>query len=278
MTLALPRWPVAVVLGLALAAAAPAAPAPSGAPDKKAETPAEKINKALDQTGDFILEGTPLPEALEKLAEQAKVNIVIDRFTLLNQLGIDLVNMPGNLPAVNLKLTGVKTRTALRSVLSQYNLGYAVLGDMVLVTTEDMAIHRQLKQRVSLDLDKVPAATALKQLARDTGTNVLLDARVGKEAQAPVTLQVDDVPLDTSVKLVAEMAGLKTVRIGNVLFVTTKAIAQEMRQDPDLQGGQPVGPLSEQQLEMQLQQRELKMLLQQVQPQVVPLPPPLPKD
>jgi hypothetical protein len=278
MTLALPRWPVAVVLGLALAAAAPAAPAPSGAPDKKAETPAEKINKALDQTGDFTLEGTPLPEALEKLAEQAKVNIVVDRFTLLNQLGIDLVNMPGNLPPVNLKLTGVKTRTALRSVLSQYNLSYAVVGDMVLVTTEDMATHRQLKQRVSLDLDKVPAATALKQLARDTGTNVLLDARVGKEAQAPVTLQVDDVPLDTSVKLVAEMAGLKTVRIGNVLFVTTKAIAQEMRQDPDLQGGQPVGPLSEQQLEMQLQQRELRMLLQQVQPQVVPVPPPLPKD
>jgi hypothetical protein len=45
---------------------------------------------------------------------------------------------------------------------------------------------------------------------------------------------MEDVPLETAVRLVAEMAGLKPVKVGNVLFVTTKTLANEMRNDPDL--------------------------------------------
>jgi hypothetical protein len=92
-----------------------------------------------------------------------------------------------------------------------------------------------MRQRVSVDLDRVELAGALSKLARDTATNVLLDSRfAGKEGKAEVTLQIEDVPLETAVRLISEMAGLKPVRIGNVLFVTTKARAAEMRADPDL--------------------------------------------
>src|SRR5262249_2023277 len=147
---------------------------------------------------------------------------------------------------VNLKLTGVKTRTALRTLLAQYNLGFAVLGDTVVVTTEDLALQRQMRQRVTVDADKVTMAQALKQLSRDTGTNLLLDSSVTKEAQVQVSLQLEDVPLETAVRLLSAMAGLKTVRIGNVMFVTNKETADEMRQDPDLvpppPTPQPVNP------------------------------------
>jgi len=221
------------VLALALTVSA-AGPANSTDP-KKAESPAEKINKALDQTGDFALENLTLESAISRIAENGKVNIVIDRFTLTNQLGID----PNSIP-INLKLTGVKTRTALRTVLTTHNLGFAILGDTVLVTQEDIAIQRQLKQRVNLDLDKTPAAQALKQLGKETGTNLLVDSRVAKESQVPVTLQVDDVPLDTAVRLIAEMSSLKAVKVGNVMFITNKATAAELRQDEG--GGGAVGP------------------------------------
>jgi hypothetical protein len=104
----------------------------------------------------------------------------------------------------------------------------------VLISTEDMVVYRQLKQKVTLDLDKQQFGGALKQLGRETGVNVVVDARVKKESESPVTLQLEDVPLESAIRLMSEMAGLKPVRVGNVLFVTTKASAQEMRAEADL--------------------------------------------
>ncbi len=197
-------------------------------------SPAEKIKKQLDQTTTLEIAEQPLNLALNQIREQTKINFVIDRFTI-QQMGMD----PEQLP-VSAKLKDVKVRSALRSVLSPYNLGYAIIGDTVLVSTDDMVMLRQMKQRVSIDLDKVDLAAALKKLSRETATNLMLDARVGKEAKAEVSLQLEDVPLETAVRLVAEMGGLKPVKVGNVLFVTTKALATDMRNDPDL--SQPVVP------------------------------------
>jgi hypothetical protein len=45
---------------------------------------------------------------------------------------------------------------------------------------------------------------------------------------------MEDVPLETAVRLMAETAGLKPVKVGNVFLVTTKAIANELRNDPEL--------------------------------------------
>jgi hypothetical protein len=208
----------------------------AAAPDAKETpaSPAEKIKKLLDQTTSLEITEQPLNLALNQIREQTKINFVIDRFTI-QQMGMD----PEQLP-VSAKLKDVKVRSALRSVLSPYNLGYAIIGDTVLVSTDDMVMLRQMKQRVSIDLDKVDLAAALKKLSRETATNLMLDARVGKEAKAEVSLQLEDVPLETAVRLVAEMGGLKPVKVGNVLFVTTKALATDMRNDPDL--SQPVVP------------------------------------
>jgi type II secretory pathway component HofQ len=93
---------------------------------------------------------------------------------------------------------------------------------------------KQMKQRVSVDLDHEQMGKALARLAKETATNLVVDPRVLKDAQTPVTLPLDDVPLETAVRLIAEMAGLKPVRVGNVLFVTTKANANEMKADADL--------------------------------------------
>jgi len=233
MSLTLHRWSLLTVAALFVATTVWAAPAVPTSGDKKGESPAEKVRKALDEVTDVTLEQLPLEQALQQLGEKAKINFVIDRFTFQN-MGFDLNSME-----VNTKLSGVKLRSALRTILSQHNMGYAILGDTVLVTTEDMAIHRQMRQRVSVDVDKMTMAQALKQLSRETGSNLMLDSRLTKEAQTPVTLQIDDVPLDTAVKLLAHMSGLRTVRVGNVMFVTTKETADEMRQDADLVNPNP---------------------------------------
>jgi len=205
-----------------------AAPAPADEKARPADS-ADKIRKELDHAVTLDVDQQPLALAINQVQELTRINFVLDRLTL-TQNGID----PDQL-TVTLKLKNVKARSALRSLLTPYNLNYAILGDTVLVSTDDVAMLRQVRQRVSIDLDKMELSKALKRLARETGTNLVVDPRVGKDAQTPVTLQMDDVPLETAVRLMAEMVNLKPVRVGNTLFVTSKTNAAELRNDPDLQ-------------------------------------------
>ena len=205
-----------------------AAPAPDDA-KARSRPPADKIRKELERIINLDVDQQPLALAVAQVHELTKINFVLDRVTLA-QSGID----PDQL-TVTLKLKDVKARSALRSLLTPYNLNFAILGDSVLVSTDEVAMLRQVRQRVSLDLEKMELSKALRQLARETGTNLILDTRVAKDAQSPVTLQMEDVPLETAVRLMAEMVNLKPVRVGNTLFVTSKTNANELRNDPDLQ-------------------------------------------
>ena len=225
-------WAVAPVL----LSAAPAAPDK----DDKSVSPVEKLHKNLDKTISIKIEKQPLNLALDMLHAKSNVNFVLDGLTIQQQLGFT-PDMPPT--PVDVDLKDVKVRTALRTILAPYGLSYAPIGDTVVVTTEDVAMVRQMRQRVNVDLNRVELARALRQLARDTAANVIVDTRAEKDAQAQVTMQLEDVPLETAVRLLSEMAGLKPVRVGNVLFVTKKEIANELRNDPDLvqpaQPGQP---------------------------------------
>jgi len=229
-------------------ALAPIAPAAS---DKDTPvSPVEKLRKDLDKPITIKIAKQSLSAAVEMLHKQTKINFVLDT-PIIQQLGFTPDQPPS---PVDVDLKDVKVRTALRSILSPYNLSFAPIGDTVIITTDEMAMFRQMRQRVSVDLDKTPFADALKQISRQTGVNLLLDARVEKDAAAKVSLQMEDVPLETAVRLLAEMTGLKPVKVGNVLFVTSKANANEMRNDPDIaQPNQNLINQQQQLLQMQLQ-------------------------
>jgi hypothetical protein len=215
----------AALVLVAIPAALLAAPA---ADPKKVESPAEKVCKALDQKIDVEITDQTLDNAINQLKEQTKVNIVLDAQSLA-MMGL----APGNMQ-INVKQQGIKGRQALRAVLNQVHLSYAIIGDSVIVTTEEMAMHRQFKQKITVDLDKVVLETALKNLAKESAIQLLIDKKVNKEAQAQVSLQLEDVPFDTVVRLLCEDAGLKPVRLGNVLYVTSKENAKELRSEPEL--------------------------------------------
>jgi len=196
----------------------------------KPESQAQIIHRALEQPVSVEFANSALQDAFAKLTDQTKLNFVLDRGSM-QQLGI----VPEQ-SLVTIKLDKMSLRVGLRRLLGQYNLGYAVIGDMVLITTEDMAIHRQMRQRINLDLDGVPLEEALADLAKWTVTNLVLDGHVIKEAKIPVTLKLQDVPLEVAVRLMANQAGLRPVRTGNVLYVTTKANAAELKGDGDVPG------------------------------------------
>jgi hypothetical protein len=222
-------------LALALAPALlPAAPAPTGK-DKAASSPAEKVRQALDAPITLKVEQQSLKAVVDKLKEQGKISIVLEEAAIRFGLG-------GGGPVVDADWKDVKLKSALQTILDPFGLTYVVVGDTVVVTIEDVAVARQMKQRVNVECDKVEFGQALRQLSRETGANLVLDSRIEKEAKAPVSLELEDVPLETAVRLLSEMAGLKPVRIGNVLFITDKKNAAELRADPDLAPPGPVVP------------------------------------
>lgn len=219
----------ALVWVLVPALAVLAAPAST---DKPQQNPTEKARKALEKPVDLEFDNQSLESVLQSLSNDAKVKIAIDSA------------LPGYAELqVTAKLRDVSLRTGLRSILNRYCLTFIVSDGEVLITTEELAVRRQMRQPVNLDLEDVPLATALKQLSRSTGTNLVLDPRAPKEAKAaPVTLQLEDVPLETAVRLMAEVAGLKSARVGNVLFITTEARADKLKSEGD--GLLPPSPMA----------------------------------
>lgn len=209
----------------------------SGEPVVKEPTPAEKIRKVLDQPLTLDFTGSLL-EAVQHLKEKSRINFVLD-LTALQQVGIGMEDntMP---PTVHLKGDrNGKLRTSLQRTLNGYNLSYVILEDSVLITTDELGLQRQLRQRVSVNVTDSPLSGALKELARTTGINLLVDPRLGKEVDVKVTLELDNAMVETAVRLLAEISNLKAVRVGNVLFVTNESRADKLRREEAPPGGTP---------------------------------------
>ncbi|VTU02309.1 hypothetical protein : [Gemmataceae bacterium] len=228
------RWMMTAVL-FAATAAAQAAPVPA-APAKAAD-PMSAVRKALDEVGDMNYEGRTLLDVVTDLKEKSKLNIVLD--SSLGNFGLDV-----NQPVINVNLKQVKLKDGLKKVLEPYNLKFGTTRDGVYISTEDGVTTRQLRQRVSVDCDGTDFGTAIKQLAADSGANVVVDPRLGEKTKKAVTLKLEDVPLETAVRLLAEVADLRAVRMANVLFVTTHDKAKVLREDGDgPTGSTPANPV-----------------------------------
>lgn len=187
--------------------------------------PAERIRQLLDQPLTLDYNGVSLQEVTQHLREKTRVNWVLDQFAV-HQVGLG--------PDVPLVVTlksdrSGKLRTAVQRMLNAYNLTFVILEDSVLITTEEIALSRQMRQRVSVSYTNTPVNTALKDLARDTAINLIFDPRLGREADAKVSLQLEGAGLESTVRILAEMANLKSVRMGNVLFITNEVRADKLR-------------------------------------------------
>jgi hypothetical protein len=205
------------------------------------ETAAEQLRKALDQVRDLEIHDQPLDAAVNHLREQTGINFVIDR------AAVPPTPLAANLPGAGVnpsppasyahlriqgQFHGQPLRAALMKLLRKHDLTHVLVGDTVLITTSSKAADRQLGQTVSVNVPTEPFRDELKRLARQTGANLVLDPRMSKEGQTRVTLRLDEVPLDTAVELLADQAGLRAVRLNNVLYVTSEERAAKLRKPP----------------------------------------------
>lgn len=197
------------------------------------ESKAEKVRKALEQNMVIDFTGNNINDVLNHLKSKTHVNFVLDIYASAGGFPPIDDGMGGIVnPMIHLKSErNGKVKHTLQRFLTPYNLTFVILDDAVLITSEELGLYRQMRQRISVDVKDQPLSTALKDLARTTGINMLLDPRVAKDAQSKVSLQLDDATLETAVKLLAEMGDLKAVRMGNVLFVTSEARAEKIRRE-----------------------------------------------
>jgi hypothetical protein len=135
--------------------------------------------------------------------------------------------------------------TAVRLLANQADLKMVLLDNCLYVTTADHAGSLQpetppvtpglnpgaaapLQKTVSLKLEGTPLQKVLQDLGRETGVKVVLDPQVGRAAQTAITLDLEGVTVDTALRLVTEMAELKPIAVGNVMFVTTHGKADKL--------------------------------------------------
>ncbi len=210
----------------------------------RADSSAEQVRKALDQTISVDFTNLSFTNAIEWLRDKTKLNIIVDKTPMLNSDPSHLDQAP-----LKLKLNNVKVRTVLRQMLNEVPPSYetdstglvnrptvmtfVIEDEIVVVTSEALAFRRQMQQRVNVDVDKRPLEEALKKLAQDTGVNIVLDPRQAAGGKAAITMRLNQVPLETAVRLLSESASLRSVRLSNVLYVTSKQAAEELRKEEE---------------------------------------------
>ena len=206
---------------------------------RKPPTAAEKVRQGLDKKVTLDFTAQSLSDALDRLRQKTGLPISVDQQAVLNA-GLN----PDDNAQVQVKAADEKASQVLRKVVNAYRLAYIVFEDSILVTTEEVAGYRQMRQQVSVDVEDVPFGRAARDLARTYGVNVVIDPRVAKEAKRPVSLQLENAGLETTLRVMAELVDLKAVRIGNVVFVTNEERAEKLRREEpgDLNGGMPIGP------------------------------------
>lgn len=196
-------------------------------------TAVARVRKALDLPIRLDFSGQSLIEALQHLRQKTDIEFNLDQIALAT-INVN-VNENGEQP-VTMKSTGGKLSTALRKLLNPRQLTYVIFEDSILITTPELATVRQMKQRVNLDVDAMPFAKVAHDLARNYAFNLVIDAKVRSVADQPVSLTLEGTSLETTVRLLAEVAGLKAVRMDNVMFVTTEERANKLRkEEKDLQ-------------------------------------------
>lgn len=194
------------------------------------------LREALDVTADVVLEEKSLIELRDYLKGKLKADVQFDN-SAVAAIGLD-----PNAPTFTVKSRNARVRDGIRAALAPHHLVAVNVGGALFIGTESDAIARQLRQRVGVDGEPTALSAVLKSLGDESGANVVLDPRITpKMGDMPVKLKLDDVPLESAVRLVAEVGGLSTVRMNNVLFVTTEERAEKLRpvSDPPTQPAAP---------------------------------------
>ncbi|QVL33677.1 DUF4974 domain-containing protein [Telmatocola sphagniphila] len=194
------------------------------APKVKEKTP-EELQKLLSENVKCSFLEMELKAVLSDLSQQTGAKIKFDTAFLSQQPG----DMEGL--TVSLETDGMPLRKALRKLTLAYQLSFGVVGDTIWVSSEEGLAARQMRQYIPISCKETPLSDLIKTLSSKYSVNMVLDlkARKSKASETPITLELEEATLETILRLATEMAGLKPVRIGGVIYITSEERADKLR-------------------------------------------------
>ena len=224
-----------------------APPVTAGADDKQVATRrALQLRKKLDEKIDYelvvqatldkVLDSLLLREGIPWRVNEAAFRAAQQDKDIVNYAEIERIS----------KLEGVTRAAVLRRLLDnvqpksgKIDVAFVVRRDGVEITTEQAYRNEfypdwkeaWLPPLVYEAFSDVPLREALTSLAADCDVNIVIDARVAEKAKVKVTAEFATAPLDSAVELLADMADLKVVRLGNVYYVTSPEHAGQLKKE-----------------------------------------------
>jgi type II secretory pathway component GspD/PulD (secretin) len=241
--------------GLMLSAAPnpPAKKAEAKAPQDDRDELAEQLMNRV--TIDKPMENMKLRDVIDFFASAYDLSVLVDSRSFGNMPAAVAQGLDDD-PVLNAQVTipvmrKVRLATVLKHVADQIGGVYLIYPDHIkLVGTEraaaltspplqnymsdppeDTQEPRESLIRsvplVNINFNDRPLQEALREVESRTNRNVVLAPQAGEKGQTSVTARFTNVPVDTAVATLAEMAGLKMARKGNVLLVTTPERAKE---------------------------------------------------
>lgn len=235
------KWAVMVLIGLAALVAPPAARADDGR-----FAIADLLQKPVDTVG-FDDVKTTLQEALDQYAKRYGVRFVANERAFRDEAVQDVLKLEIAQPAAIPPLFGVRYDQAWQPILDRIpnpsGVTLLIREGYVEITTKAAARAEiwgdeypgPFLPLVHVHALKRPLEEVLKGVADRATLNVVVDPRAKEKAATDVTARLLNTPADTALDLLADMAGLKAVRVRNVFYVTTAEHAAELRKEIEIQ-------------------------------------------
>jgi hypothetical protein len=212
---------------------------PNTEPEKAKPTQAIRTKLAALVTLERGMDaGTPLRDALEFLSDRHDITIIVNTVAFGDQGIENVFEHHVQLP----RIVGLRFSTILSMLAAQLKGTFLVHNDHVELTTfphvqaENWARRPRenglaLAPMVDVEFDNRPLNDALRELADQSGINVVVDVRARQSAQTAITARLSHVPVDTAVRVLADMTDLKSLAIDNVIYVTSKPNAKVLEKE-----------------------------------------------
>jgi hypothetical protein len=185
------------------------------------------LQKKLNIEG--IDPNTPLRDVLHHFSATQGFTILVDVQAYHDDLQ---VQEPDQMPTKLPKMTQVTLRAILNQIAKQVQGAVIQEGTILWLVPQQRARMHLMQQPVDVQFSKTHLEQALQQITDQTGFSIVLDTYRGAEnAKVPISAKLHGVGLEDAVQMLANLAGLKAVLIGDALYVTTEENAAQLEQE-----------------------------------------------
>ncbi|MCS6978274.1 MAG: hypothetical protein NZM31_14885 [Gemmatales bacterium] len=193
--------------------------------------PTEKLGRFSVEPGISVRDACDTLEAVLSTPELVvEIRIAEELFDETRGERLGNVNVPG------VTLRAVQARTpdsVLREILKPLKASYLIRKDHILIIPHGYHFsypNFEPYLMMTVDLDRVPWREAIGQLAEFTGITIILHPQLSEHVKDDLTISgsFTNTSMLTILQVVSTMIGADLVRIGDVIYVAPKPVAQEL--------------------------------------------------